>query len=675
MILRRLLLATAALLPAASLLHAEQWTPPTPEELALTSVPQAPGAPAIYLFREQVTEDKLHMFSVHARIKVLTAGGLDNANVELPYLTGGQNGFTLDELAGRTVHPDGSIVPFTGKPYKKLVEKRGSQKYMAQVFSLPDVTPGSILEYHYKLRYNDNVYISPDWFVQEDLFTRKAHYLWLPETGKEIVTGDGREMPITAISWTPILPAGAEVKEAENVNHQVSFELNVNNIEPFPVEDNAPPLKSFSYRVLFYMTPYRNRTEFWAKEGKRWAKQEDKFIGSTGALKTAAAELTAGADTPDAKLHKLYSAVQKLDNTDNTREHTTAEDKAEGLKAVNNVDDVLARKRGTGNQLALLFIGLARAAGFQAYAMDVTRRDRSLFFLDYLNLNQLDDTVAVVNLNGKDEFFDPGVHLCPYHELSWPHQMVQGLRQTPDGNSAIAATPGTGYRTSHVTRVADLALDDQGVATGTVTLTFTGAPALKWRQRYSSEDEAAVRHDLAQSAQAMVPGSLNVDLMVIDGLADSEQVLTAKFKAKGPVGSGAGKRLILPADIFESNTRPMFPAETRKLGVDLQYAAFFQDAVRYKLPPSLVLESAPEPSKISYQQKAYYTLSTQTVPGSITIRRDVGRGEFLYMPSEYAELRHFQQGTEAADGESVVLRQNATAAITPAVVVPATATP
>lgn len=201
-------------------------------------------------------------------------------------------------------------------------------------------------------------------------------------------------------------------------------------------------------------------------------------------------------------------------------------------------------------------------------------------------------------------------------------------------------------------------------------LTYTGAPALRWRQRYSTEDEAAVRHDLAQSVQEMLPGGFTADLMVIDGLADPEQVLTAKFKAHGPIGSSAGKRLIIPADLFQSNTHPLFPSETRKLGIDFQYASFYQDAVRLKLPSSLVLESAPEPSKLAFKQYAYYDLTSQTAPGSITIRRNQGRGQFLYMPSEYAELRHYQQSTEAADGESIVLRQGAPSVV-PAIAIPA----
>jgi len=33
------------------------------------------------------------------------------------------NDKTVGEIVGRTVHPDGTIIPFTGKPYLKVLEK------------------------------------------------------------------------------------------------------------------------------------------------------------------------------------------------------------------------------------------------------------------------------------------------------------------------------------------------------------------------------------------------------------------------------------------------------------------------------------------------------------------------------------------------------------------------
>src|ERR1700733_2754204 len=101
-----------------------QWTQPTAEELSMTAQPEVPGAAAVYLFREETTEDDLHMFSTYVRLKVLTEKGKEYSNVELNYASvalGGSSSIT--DIQGRTIHPDGTIIPFTGKPYEKLVEK------------------------------------------------------------------------------------------------------------------------------------------------------------------------------------------------------------------------------------------------------------------------------------------------------------------------------------------------------------------------------------------------------------------------------------------------------------------------------------------------------------------------------------------------------------------------
>src|SRR3984957_17990036 len=103
-------LFSALALFATPLTHA-QWTVPTAEELSMTSQPQVPGAPAVYLFREEITEDKLRAFSIYERIKVLNDRGKEFANVELPFSRGGVS-TSVDEIQGRTIHPDGTIILF-----------------------------------------------------------------------------------------------------------------------------------------------------------------------------------------------------------------------------------------------------------------------------------------------------------------------------------------------------------------------------------------------------------------------------------------------------------------------------------------------------------------------------------------------------------------------------------
>ncbi|MEO6817039.1 MAG: hypothetical protein ABI177_10075 [Edaphobacter sp.] len=70
----------ALLILSSPLARAEKWMTPTPEELSMTSQPEVPGAAAVYLYREQITEDSLHSMHVYERLKVLTEGGKKYAN-------------------------------------------------------------------------------------------------------------------------------------------------------------------------------------------------------------------------------------------------------------------------------------------------------------------------------------------------------------------------------------------------------------------------------------------------------------------------------------------------------------------------------------------------------------------------------------------------------------------
>jgi len=142
--LRRACLALLSFALLSPLARADQWITPTPEELHMTSEPQAPGASAIYLNREEITEDDMHVWRRYARLKILTEGGKDYGTVEVGQYQSAENGsYSIRAIAGRTIHPDGTIIPFTGKPYEKLVERGHGFKETAKVFTLPSVEVGS----------------------------------------------------------------------------------------------------------------------------------------------------------------------------------------------------------------------------------------------------------------------------------------------------------------------------------------------------------------------------------------------------------------------------------------------------------------------------------------------------------------------------------------------------
>lgn len=653
----RHLVQAAVLLSLLPCAHA-QWTVPTPEELSMSSQPEVPGAAAVYLYREETTEDKLHIFSVYVRLKVLTEKGLENGNVEINYVKGSGAAFTIDNLEARTIHTDGTIVLFKGKPFDKLVEKTGENRFMSKVFSMPDVQVGSIIEYHYKLRFDDRFFVAPSWFIQSSLFTRKAHYVWRP-TGETLVSSDDRGQLTSSIAWFPLLPVGSAVKQTRlpsvgGDGGQLIFEVNVQNVQPAPDEEYLPPTSRLTYRVLFYYSPYRTGEEYWVKEGKHWAKLQDKFIGPGPRVFAEVARLTTPADTQDQKLRKLYNAVMELENSDFTRTHSTQEDKSQGLGQIKTTDDILERKRGNGDQLAELFVAMARAAGMKAYLFAVTNRDRSIFVPGYLSLRQLDDYIVIVNVDGKEKFFDPGSRYSPYGHLDWKHTFAGGVREI-DGGTKLDSAPGEPYTFSRIQRVANLTMDEHGAVSGTVELAFTGAPALRWRQQALRGDQTSIDKDLRVHLEHMLPASMEIKVTSIEKLTDFEQPFAVRYTVKGPIGSSTGKRLLIPGALFECNNKPTFPHETRENGVYFNYPWTSLDAVHVTFPPTFKVESTPTPDTLKLQSVGIYSLQSQTAPNSVTIRRNLSLGEILFLPKEYSDLRAFYAKFESKDQESVVL--------------------
>lgn len=648
----RCLLATLLLFCAAPVFGAT-WTQPTPEELKMTSDPAAPDAPAVYLDRDEHVDDKVHYQSVYARIKILTAKGKEEfGDVELPYQAHGSG---IRGIEARTIHSDGTVIPFTGKPYDKELIKTGNVKMMAKVFSMPDVQVGSILEYRYELTYDDSYVEPPQWFVQQKVFVHKAHYHFVPmdmSGGRFVTVTDpmGKERTATRLLYYQMLPGDAKVKSQMD-----AFDLTVENIPPLPDEDYSPPMDSFSYRVIFYYSPEFTGADFWKDEGKTWSKDVDRFAEPSDAIRQAVAQITAPGDSDEQKLKKIYSAVMGLENTSFTREHSAAEDRAEGLH-VKTAADIWAQKRGSDDEITRLFIAMARAAGMKADAMIVADRDENFLNTGYLKWTQLEDEIAIVTVGGKELFFDPGERYCEYGKLQWRHAQVQGMRQSDKG-PVLAVTPGLSYQDNQVVRVADLQLGADGKVSGVIRVGMRGVEALRWRQRALTSDEVTVKKDFEEDLQQRVPDGVVVKTNYFLGLTDPGSQLVAVMDVSGSMGTATGKRVFIPGALFEAGVKPLFAETKRENPVDLHYPYMAQEQVTLTLAPGLAMESVPANAKLPLKNLALFQEGYVAKGSQYQQVREIAVGTPLFKAAEYPDLRDFFQQASAQDQEPLVLKR------------------
>ena len=654
-LVRSLLMVLAVSFPTLAL---AQFHDPTPEELKMTADPKAPGAAAVFLNIEDVTNDDHHFHSVYARIKILQEKGKDLATVEVPF---GKGFNKVEAIKGRTIHSDGTIIPLEGKPEDLLIVKKGLDQYDKKVFNLPSVEVGSIIEYSYTVD-SEGYYSSPDWDVQGPYFVHKAHYFFRPWKGflqgnengttNKLVQSDGSE--VRNILWMAILPSGVAPK-ADAIGQ---FSLDVTDIPAAPDEEWSPPLKSRVYRVNFYYSNNEGAAEFWASHIKDWSKQVNHFAEVSKSIKDAVAGIAGPADANLDKAKKIYNAVQALDNTDFSRAKSKTELQQLGLRQAKRAEDTLAQKSGSRNDIALLYLAMARAAGLEAYGAKVVNRDQNVFSATYLSLSQLNDILVILKIDGKEIVLDPGEKMAPFQTLHWKHSATSGIRQSSDDSTAVT-TPFSPYAQNTIFRTGDLTLDPRGQVTGTLQFTMTGQEALRWRQEALTNDLDEVKKSFDRSLASMVPDGVEAHVDRFTALDDPYQKLVADIKVEGTLGAATSRRLLLPGLFFESRgSHPFINQETRKEPVDMLYGNSITDQVIYHLPATLSVEAAPQDSKTPWEAHAALTIKSRNDPGQITVARQLVRGFTIVKPEEYQDLRGFYQKVAAADQQQLILTTN-----------------
>ncbi|MFY9747245.1 MAG: DUF3857 and transglutaminase domain-containing protein [Acidobacteriaceae bacterium] len=650
------LFATLSLLPAIPAWCAPTWTQPTPEELKMTSDPAAPDAAAVYLFREEIVDDKTHYHRVYARIKILTEKGKEEfSDVEIPYEGGVSD---IRGVEGRTIHADGTVIPFSGKPYEKELVKTGNVKIMEKVFSMPDVQMGSIVEYRWELEYKDNYFIPPDWTVQQKVFVHRAHYHFIPVdlSAHRIAVTDalGKENLANGLLFYQNLPKGGAVRQGFD-----GFDVLVENVPALPEEEYSPPLESYAYRVVFYYSAAFSGGDFWQYEAKVWSKDVDRFANPSDAIRQAVAGIVSAGDTDDQKLRKIYAAVMTLENTRFSREHSAEENKAEGLR-VKTAADIWQQKRGSDDEITRLFISMARAAGLKAWAMIVTERNRNLFNAGHLDWSQLEDEIAIVEVGGKEMYFDPGQRYCEYGKLHWMHTDATGFRQSAKGATQVT-TPQAMYPENQVQRIAYVELGADGKVVGQLRISMTGAEALRWRQQALRSDEEDTKKAFDEDLQEVIADGVHVKTTHFLGLTDPETALMAVAELSGSLGTQTGKRVLIGGDFLEGRAKTPFAPQKRENPVDLRYPRVTQDDVTLKLPAGMTIESVPANTKFLMSNLAMYQSVYAGKGDEYHEIRQVTVGTPLYLTSEYPQLRDFFQKAGAQDQQQLVLTRSAEA--------------
>ena len=679
-----------------------QFQAPTKEELAMTSDPKAPGADAVVLYLEEKDDDPHSFKAYYARVKILTEKGKEAATVKVVYrknfmfyatgdnssrmATGNSNSWQAPDIShagenaaidtnayggrgevgaieGRTIHPDGTVVPLTGTTADLLKQKAGNSQVNEATFTLPDVTVGSVIEYRYQVRY-DRFNSAPDWQIQQPYFVHTAHFTFTPARqflpdqnlggssggmSSSQILGDHGEV-MTDVRASDVLPPGKAVKQ----DGQGNWFVDLSDIPAIPHEPYSPPVGAQIYQVNFFYTFAPDAKSFWQKEMSLWVKDVDQYTAPTSLIRSTAQEATNGIKDPLERAKKLYALVAKLENTDYTG--NSPQFVATNYVPRGSVEVVLEHKAGNTEEIALLYLALARTVGLNARPLRVASRGNRTFNVQFQDASQLDTVLVGVTIDGKEIDLDPGEKMAPFQTLHWSHTGAGGLAVGAGGKVETVLTPLQLNTDNTTVRVGKLAVTPEGSVSGTLKVGFVGQEALALRQQAIRGNPDAVKERLEQLIQSQVPNGVSAHIDHIAGLDDPDKQLVAVVPATGSLADHAGKNIVLPRLFFDSKETDPFPADKdRVLPVDMHYPAQEQEQITYEFPAGYGLETTPADATWKWEEFAAYQMRSKADSSSITTARLLARGFTLLDANEYGKLREFYDKVATTDREQLVL--------------------
>ena len=621
----------------------EEWRPLDPAHLSLKAPVVEPNADAEALFWDIRIDDGGQndlVLSHYVRIKIFTERGRENhSKIDIPYISG----VKIKDVAARTIKPDGTIVELAKEDIiEKTVVKVSGLKLRTKTFAFPGIEPGAIVEYKWKEVISNSSANNLRLQFQRDIPVQAVTYHIKPAGS---MTVDVRAFNMA----TPVFEKEKNGFQATTVTNMPAFRE-----EPMmPPEDNVRSwamVKYFSILSLLLGYPMLAHQVY---VGFQPYMKVDKEI------KAKAAEITAGATTPEQKLDKIFDFVRT--NIKNTQDENSGftDDQIEKLKENKKPSDTLKRGVGPGIDINLLFAALVNASGLDARVALLPDRGQRLFDPNVHIPGAIRPSNIAVRLDDGWRFYDPGLQYITPGMLRWQEEGVDAL--IADEKAIWTRTPLSPPEKSKEKRTATLRLDENGTLEGDVTVEYTGHLAVE-RKRLNDEDSPTQREENLKEMVKNRLSSAELTNIVIENATDPVKPFVYKYHVRVPeYAQRTGKRLFFQPGFFNKGIPAMFSAGTRRFPIYFHYPWSEEDQISIELPKGYALDNADRPFPINagiskYEVKMGITTDQTTLVYNRSFffgSRDV----LLFTVDKYELLKRLFDEINKGDNHIITLKQ------------------
>lgn len=646
---------------AAATVHAQSIDPPdepaewgevSMEELEMDRYPADSNATAVVLSDVGETSFRPNgrlAFERHRRIKILSEDAYDDwGTVEITYFDEDGTEYVDNIEAHTVVLEDGEPTVYELDD-DNIFEEDVDDTHQRVTFTLPNLEPGAVIEYSYRIRSYQPHFLR-SWSFQDTEPTLYSEYRTrIPQIFQYAVLSQGNQ--------------SYAVQEQDEVN----FNTRLRATDYRWVMKEVPALRAEPYMTT--LEDYRSKIRFQLQSinlpGRStqsvmgtWEELTEDLlthnnlgdqIGDHGAVRDEARRLLDGVEAPAKQLRVLYDHVTR----------TMSWDGASTIYAQDDLDDVMERGSGSSAEINLLLASmLAESDVGMAAPVLISTRSHGKTMPLYPFLTQFNDVLVAASLGEQTVLLDATSPHRPMGVLPLRALNDRGYLLHEDNAQWISIPRNMPRQRTFFTQGT---LRPDGTIEANVRATYEGASIASARSEHAAADDAASfveealfsRYDNADVAPPSIAAPEDRGEPVV---VDAQVTIPQYARA-------AANFIYFNPTLFGRWGENPFQLEDRTYPVDFGYPSQIRHVLSLQLPDGYVVEEKPENTQVQFMgDGGNYTRLIQAQGNRLTVRQVYTMRQPVVGPDNYSTLRDFFTHIVDMESAPLVLRKEAESA-------------
>jgi hypothetical protein len=641
------------------------------EELQETQNALYPDADATILYREYKSSFVYNqskgfelMTTVFERVKIYNPEGFSLGTKRIKTYNYGKDREQLEGLKAVTYNlVDGSIKK--DKLSKKNVfEKRLNNYYVGTSFTMPNLKPGSVIEYEYKisspftdigtidLQYEvpvNKIKVElriPDFYVYKNYPNPQAAVGYTYDESEKNI-----EVALRGRSGLGTANYGTFGDNSQRDNGTSGYKERIFLLE----EVNIPPLKNTGYvdnidnyraKTIWELAVIKNSEGALKQYATTWNAvttsiyDRDAFAGQINKSNYYQEDLDAaltGLATPEEKMNAIYRLVKSKVLWNMYRGYFPEK----GVKK--------AYKEGEGNaaDINLMLVSMLRTAALNADPVLVSTKDNGIpLFPTRYGFNYV---IAQVTIAGKNYLLDAtdtfaAIGLLPGRVMNWQGRVIR-----PNGASNWVSLYPAFVSNKLTYAQAEISPENTSVR---VRSRLGAHYAKKYRDRNFKKSEAEQLKDLDENKEVVVFSDLN-----IQDLESTKENMTLSYNANAAsiVEEINGDLYFSPMLFFAQKENP-FKEETRTYPLFFDFPKSSKYSITIKMPEGYAVKSLPEAINVAIPGEAIrYSYLISEANGGLQLAVTLTISEPALVADDYGYIKAIFSQIVEKENEKVVL--------------------